>query len=977
MQGKRLVQFFLVLMSAVCFWQLLLTFPTSKVEKMAVASGEKAAKTETDGIKKELIARRYEGAFLDSVSNEPVFMGMTYASLKRQQLALGLDLKGGMSVVLQIDLEDLIKERANNSTDPAFSKSLADAKAAQKNSQNNFVDLFADAFKTNGGGRPLASIFSLNPALKERVNFNSSDADVIAVLKKDATEIVDLTYKRLKQRIDKFGATQPNVTLDNRTNRIIVELPGVSNPQRAHDFLQTSAKLEFWEVFLGSEIGDGLNNANELAKNINVEKADVKLDSLGNPVIDTTKKADATAAGLYKYLSVMGGGSAILGTAKGTDTAKVNKILAFPNVRGLFPKNLKFVWENSPNKDQTTGKLTKNFNLYAIKMQPGKTQARLEGDHVTQASHTTDQQTGGYVVNLTMDNDGARTWANMTREAAPTRREVAIVLDNEVVSAPHVNGEINGGNTQISGNFSAQDAEDLAGFLQIGKLPARTEIVEEAVVGPTLGKENINSSMWAMGLAVLLTILFMIAYYSSAGVVAVIALIANFIFIVAAMSSFATVLTVPGIAGMVLTISMAVDANIVIYERIREELRHGKSTIQAIRDGFTHSYAPIIDSHVTAGITAIILIYFGLGPIKGFGLVQFFGVICTLFASLLVSRLVMEWWTGKGNELSYSTKFSERIFENMNIDFVGMRKYTYFFSAFFSVIAIIAMFVRGFDKGVDFTGGYSYAVQFEKDTKADAVREALTKTFGVEPTVKTFNTSNTLEITTQYKVDETNADNEVKAKLLEGLAQFGKSEITRSIKIGPTVADDIRNSSLITAILAIGLIFLYLLLRFRKWQYSLGATVALIHDVIHTLGWFAIFWGVFPFSMQIDQAFIAAILTIIGYSMNDTVIVFDRIREYFHDDAYATMSSKDVINKAINNTLNRTIITSLVTLITVTILFIFGGSVIKGFAFALVIGMLVGTYSSIFIATPIVVDFSPEEKTRMVKTQTTETPTTV
>lgn len=966
-------------MSAVCFWQLLLTFPTNKVEKMAVASGEKAAKGESDAIQKQLTARRYEGAFLDSVSNEPVFAGMTYSSLKRQQLALGLDLKGGMSVVLQIDLQDLIKERANNSQDPVFLKALADAKAAQKTSQNSFVELFADAFKANAGGRTLASIFSLNPALKDKVKFNSSDADVIAVLKKDATEIVDLTYKRLKQRIDKFGATQPNVTLDNRTSRIIVELPGVSNPERAHSFLQTSAKLEFWEVFLFPEISEGMMAANEALKGVDVEKTVVKTDSAGNviPVASAPKDSNAMAVSLFKYLSVSNAPSAIIGTAKGSDTAKVNKMLAYPTVRGLFPKNLKFLWENSPNKDQATGKITKNYNLYAIKMQPGKTVARLEGDHIIQASHTTDQQSGGYVVNLSMDGEGSRTWAAMTREAAPTRREVAIVLDNEVVSAPHVNGEINGGNTQITGNFTSQEAEDLAGFLQIGKLPAKTEIVEEAIVGPTLGQENISSSMWAMGLAVLLVILFMIAYYSTAGVVAVVALIANFIFIVAAMSSFGTVLTVPGIAGMVLTISMAVDANIVIYERIREELRHGKGTIQAIRDGFTHSYAPIIDSHVTAGITAVILIYFGLGPIKGFGLVQFFGVVCTLFASLLVSRLVMEWWTEKGNELSYSTKFSERIFENMNIDFVGMRKYTYFFSGLFSVIAIVAMVYRGFDKGVDFTGGYSYAVKFDKSTSPDDVRNALTKTFGIEPTVKTFNTSNTLEITTQYKVDETNADNEVKAKLLEGLAQFGKSEITRSIKIGPTVADDIRNSSLITAVLAIGLIFLYLLLRFRKWQYSLGATVALLHDVIHTLGWFAIFWGIFPFSMQVDQAFIAAILTIIGYSMNDTVIVFDRIREYFNDDAYAHLSSKDVINKAINNTLNRTIITSLVTLITVVILFIFGGSVIKGFAFALVIGMLVGTYSSIFIATPIVVDFSSEEKTRMVKSTATEATTTV
>ena len=453
----------------------------------------------------------------------------------------------------------------------------------------------------------------------------------------------------------------------------------------------------------------------------------------------------------------------------------------------------------------------------------------------------------------------------------------------------------------------------------------------------------------------------MVAYYSSAGVVAIIALVANFIFLIACLSSFGLVLTVPGVAGIVLTIGMAVDANIIIYERIREELREGKSTIQAIRDGFKHSYAPIIDSHVTALITSLILLYFGSGPTKGFGLVLTFGVFCTLFASLLVSRLVMEWWTAKGNTLQYATKLSERVFENVNIDFVGMRKTTYILSGLFSVIALISMFTRGFDLGVDFTGGYSYALKFEKPAEIEAVRKALTTSFGMEPVVKTFNTNNTLEVTTAYNINNSSADagKQVEEKLNEGLKPFGAYEITRSIKVGPTVADDIRNSSAIVAFLAIGLIFLYILVRFRKWQYSLGATVALVHDVIHTMGWFTLFWGIFPFSMQIDQAFIAAILTIIGYSMNDTVIVFDRIREYL--GLYPDEPQDKIINKAINNTLNRTVITSLVTLLTVVILFLFGGPVIKGFAFALTIGMIVGTYSSIFIATPIVVDFAKKE----------------
>lgn len=961
MQGKSLVQFFLVLMTGVCLYQLLLTFPTNKLETAAENYGNKAVTKMTDSPEKDIERRKATNLFLDSTSADPLFMGQTYSTLKKKQLALGLDLKGGMSVVLQVDLRDLIINLAGGSADPAFLQALAGAKKAQANSQTDYVTLFGEEFAKIANGRKLGSVFAGNPSLRSEINFDSPDATVLTLIRKRAEETVDLTYDRLKKRIDKFGATQPNVVLDKRTGRIIVELPGVTNPERARNILQASAKLEFWDVYRVNEVMPLLDNANTALKSIAWDK---KTDDTAKTQVDTSKKAAgdiyAAAGPLYKYLTKGGQSYAIMGTSNGRDTAKVNRMLQNPGVRGLFPRNLKFLWSQKAMKDDK-GKPTRNYMLFAVKTQPSKAEAPLTGDCITTARATTDPLSGSYVVTLDMNPDGSRTWARMTREAAPEKREIVIALDDEVVSYPSVQGEIAGGNTQITGNFSPEEATDLANVLQVGKLPARTEIIEENVVGPTLGKENINSSFWAMAVGILMTILFMVAYYSSAGVVAVIALLANFIFLIACLASFGTVLTVPGIAGFVLTIGMAVDANIVIYERIREELREGKSTAQAIKDGFKHSYPPIIDSHVTALITSLILFWFGLGPIKGFGLVLTFGVICTLFASLFVSRLVMDWWTGRGGELKYSTKLSERIFENVNIDFVGMRKTTYILSGLFSLIAIISMFTRSFDWGVDFTGGYSYAVKFDKAVQADDVREVLTKTFGVEPTVKTFNTNNTLEITTQYLVNDQGpkVDEQVRAKLAEGLQKYGKYEITRSIKIGSTVADDIRNSSIKTSLLAITLIFLYILFRFRKWQYSLGATVALLHDVIHTLGWFTLFWGIFPFSMQIDQAFIAAILTIIGYSMNDTVIVFDRIREYLA--LYPDEPQDRIINKAINNTLNRTIITSFVTLLTVVILLIFGGPVIKGFAFALTIGMIVGTYSSIFIATPIVVDLSRED----------------
>ncbi len=1000
--GKGVVKFFLIVMTLVTLAQYGLILPTMGVERKA---DEYAAKVgNLDGTAEEKVAfKRARTAYLDSMSTETVFSipllkSYTYQELKGQQLAFGLDLKGGMSVVLQVDLRNFISALANESKDPTFLEALDKASIAQKNAQSDYVTLFADEFRKIAGDKKLAPIFARNEGLREEINFDTPDGEVVRIIRAKANETVDLTFKRLKERIDKLGVTQPNVSLDETRDLIVVELPGIDNPERARNFLQAAARLEFWNVYRIQDPGiqQGFISANErlsavLGSNAGstISRIDTTfaIDELGNidktqiASIDTIYDSGLNLAGgpLFTALTLNQGtlSPAVMGTAKKNQRNLINEYLSRPDIRSLFPRDVVFRWSKDPFVDFTTGEQTDEYELYAIKADKGTDKPPLSGDRVTTASANPDPQTNEVAVSLSMDGQGAKIWGQLTTAAAQdNNREIAIVLDDEVVSAPRVINPIQDGRSSITGNFSIQEAKDLSNILQIGKLPAETKIIQESLVGPTLGKENISRSQNALTIGFLLVFVFMILYYGGAGIVSIIALLLNLFFIIGALASYGTVLTLPGIAGIVLTIGMAVDANVIIFERIREELREGKSLIAAIGDGFQNSYSAIVDANVTTILTAMVLAYFGLGPIKGFAVVLIIGVLSSLFTAVLVGKLIIDYWTAKDKGLSFDSSVSKNAFANLSIDWLGKRKLAYIFSGTFIAIGIIAIVTKGFELGVDFKGGYSYNITFAQEdaVEIETLRGALTTAFeGNSPIVKAVDTENTFNVVTDYLIDDDSdeAADKVMAQLFEGvnsvvgadlsLENFKNPDgtgtfVSSSSKVGATIADDIQTSAFYATIFALLLIFLYIFIRFSKWQYSLGAVAALFHDVLFVLGFFALFHGILPFSMEIDQALIAALLTVIGYSINDTVVVFDRIREFFN--LYLKKDKKEVINMAINSTVSRTIITSLTTLFVVFILFVFGGASIKGFAFALLLGILVGTYSSIFIATPIMADLT-------------------
>ena len=1003
MQGKGVVKFFLVVMTIVTLVQYFFILPTQKVEK---AADEYAQANSQD--KTEFKMKRAE--FLDSMSSEEVFeipllKSYTYQELKSQQLALGLDLKGGMSVVLQVDLRKFIRALANDSKDPTFEEALNRASQAQKTEQADFVSLFYDAWVEVRGDKKLAPIFSRNEALRDDINYETGDGEVVRIIREKADETVDLTFKLLKERIDKLGVTQPNVSLDQSRDLIVVELPGIDNPERARNFLQAAAKLEFYNVFRVNDAGiqQAFIEADQrLAKGMDSadgNEMEVKpvyaTDSLGNvdstQIVryDTTFNASTQEGPLLDALTLNSNGAqglAVLGFAKKNQRKYIDTLLAQPEVRSLFPRDLVFRWSKDPMKNYETNELTDNYELYGLKVGRNGEPA-MTGERVVDASANPDPQTNEVAVSLKMDNAGAKTWGKLTTEAAQdNNREVAIVLDDEVVSAPRVNQPILSGDSQITGNFSIQEGKDLANILQIGKLPAETEIIQEALVGPSLGAENIRNSTIALLIGFVLVLIFMILYYGGGGIVSILALILNIFFIFGALASYGTVLTLPGIAGIVLTIGMAVDANVIIYERIREELREGKSMLMSISDGFQNSYSAIIDANVTTLLTAFVLAYFGLGPIKGFAVVLIIGVLSSLFTAVLVGRLMIDTWTKKDRKMSFFTSISQNAFANLSIDWLGKRRIAYIISGVIIVAGLASMATRGFELGVDFKGGYSYNVDIQGEAVSAAdLRDALTETFeGNEPIVKSVDTENTYNVVTSYQVDNTDqeADAIVMQALYDGVSSVVGGEINfeqfkapdgegthveSSSKVGPTIADDIKSSAYYAAGFALLLIFLYIFIRFSKWQYSLGAVAALFHDTLVVLGLFSILRGIVPFSLEIDQAFIAAILTVIGYSINDTVVVFDRIREFLNN--YSRKSKEEVINMAINSTVSRTVITSLTTLFVVGILFFFGGSSIRGFAFALVIGIIVGTYSSIFVATPVMSDLTGELEAKEKKSE--------
>ena len=782
MQGKGFVRFLFFALLAVCLLQYLYMIPTSRVESRADAHAQQAVADISNPVERISAERDARSAYLDSMSSEvifsiPGFKKFTYDELKQQNLGLGLDLKGGLSVVLQVDMKDLVKELSSNgnsvSKDPTLLQALDNAELAMRNSQSNFVTVFASEFSKLAPDKDLARIFARNPQLKEDITVKSSNGEVVRALQGISKDVVKLTFNRLKQRIDKLGVTQPNVSLDESRDIILVELPGIDNPERARNFLQASAALEFWDVHLINEVIAGFAQADDLLQAKEDAGQEEEVDSLGNGPLNVQGPLLSILQlnGVNGQLSYP---SAVMGIADRNKRTQISEYLEREDIRTFFPSNGKFLWGAKPINDVTSGLPTKNYELYFIKTQPGNDRALLEGDAVVSASQSPNPMSGQVEVTLLMNSQGAKEWAAITTRAAQdNQRPVAIVLDNEVFSAPSVNSAITGGRSSITGGFTVAEASDLASILEVGKLPAKVRIVQESQVGPSLGKENIRRSFISFAIGLLAVLAFMVYYYGGAGIVSIIALLANIFFILGALASFGTVLTLPGMAGLLLTIGMAVDANVIIFERVREELRAGKSQLAAIQDGFKNSYSAIIDANVTTIIVAIILAKFGMGPIKGFAVVLIIGVLSSLFTAVLLGKYMIDWWTqSKGRSLSFWTASSKNVFANLNIDWIGKRKIAYAISGTVIALGIAAMAFRGFDLGVDFKGGYSYNVEFADGINVDqeALKSGLAETFGKAPTVKAVDASSTYNIVTDYLIDSQDdkaADNVIN-KLHEG-----------------------------------------------------------------------------------------------------------------------------------------------------------------------------------------------------------------
>lgn len=981
MQNKGAIRILAIAFALVSMYQLFFTYKTKSVEKDAreYARGD----------------AQLESAYLDSIGSEPVynFFGITeftYKQCKELELNLGLDLKGGMNVTMEVDVVDLIKSLANHTTDPTFNKAIAEAKKMQEDSQEDFVTLFAKAFEQIDPNAKLSSpdIFG-NIELKDKIAYGASNAEVIKVIRKEAEGAIDNTFNILRSRIDRFGVAQPNITKADVSGRIVIELPGIKDPKRVRKLLQGTAALEFWETYENSEYYPYLEQANIELRTINeakdalevkdVAETDKKVEvkegiegELKKAAKDSTElNSDADNAKKYPLFSVlhlMTGskgrlmGGSVVGYAFIKDTAKVNEYLAMQQIQNVLPRNSKLLWGV---KSPDWAKNADILELHAIKITTRNGQAPLDGDVVVDARQTFGESQAEAEVSMTMNGEGAKIWARLTKENVG--RCVAIVLDNYVYSAPRVNTEIKGGRSSISGQSTVNEAKDLANILKSGKLPAPARIISEEIVGPSLGRESIESGMWSFILAFALVLAYMLFFYSKgAGLAANLALLANLFFIFGVLASLGAVLTLPGIAGIVLTMGMSVDANVLIFERIQEEIRGGKGIKLAIKDGYNNAYSAIIDGNITTLLTGVILYIFGEGPIKGFATTLIIGIFSSLFCAIFITRLILDRKTKKEKTITFTTSFSENWLRTSNINFIGKRKVFYIISSIMIVLSIGSLATRGLNQGIDFTGGRTYVVKLDKSASVETIAKSLGVVYGHEPEVKTFGAENNVKIATKYKIDQkgTEVDDEVEDLLYTGLkpylaegtsrAKFMEDSITMSQKVGPTIADDIRQAAVWSILFALSIIFLYILARFSKWQYGLGAVISLAHDTIIVLGLFSLLYGFLPFSLEIDQAFIAAILTVVGYSINDTVVVFDRIREFI--GLSPKKDEAEVTNSALNSTLRRTFSTSLSTFVVLLAIFIFGGASIKGFTFALLVGVVVGTYSSLFIATPIAYD---------------------
>jgi SecD/SecF fusion protein len=984
MQNRGLVKFFAILFALVSIYQLSFTFVSHNVESDAKAFAKGDSEKEVK--------------YLDSIGKEKVFnlgfTDFTYNEVKDKKINKGLDLEGGINVQLQISVKDIIKGLANNSKNPVFNEALANA---TKNRQGNqdYLDVFFTEFEkaAAASNTKLASpdIFA-NKTLGDEINFKMTDDQTKKVIKRKVDESIESAFEVLRKRIDKFGVTQPNIQKIGESGRILVELPGAKDVDRIKKLLQSTAQLEFWETYKIDDLNNFMLAANNALKATEKEVVPTETAKTGIDTLLTDKTKDTVAPKkgqnplLDKFIS--GGGGAVLAVANSKDTAVINSYLKRADIKNLLPADkryAKFVWgKPSESTDEKTKKAVETVELYALKGNRDN-QASMSGGVVTDAKDSFDQL-GKPSVTMQMNGQGAKAWEELTGKAYSQKSNIAIVLDDVVYSAPGVtSGPISGGRSEISGVFDVTETKDLANVLRAGKLPAAAEIVQSEVVGPSLGQEAIDNGTTSALVGLLIVALWMLVYYGKSGWFANIALIVNLLFLFGILASLGAVLTLPGIAGIVLTMGTAVDANIIIYERAKEELRLGKTIDEAIKASFGWKGAmrSIVDANVTHVLTGAVLLIFGTGPIQGFATTLLIGIATSLFTSIFITRILLDWSVSRGNKLTFVTGFSKNFFTNFHFDFLKIKKYTYAFSLIVTIVSVISLATHGLDYGVDFKGGRTFQVRFEKSVSAEEVRKELLGPLENSAEAKIFGKNNQLKITTKYKVEEhgTEADQQVNKILYDKLKHHFSGNMTyeqfvnsyegktlgilQASKVGPTVADDIKTNSYWAVLGAMLIVGLYLVISFRKWQYSLGAIAAVAHDVIFVLGVYSLLWKYMPFGMEIDQHFIAAILTVIGYSMNDTVIVFDRVREYLGGKEKGTFNS--IVNKSINSTMSRTINTSLTMILVLLIMFIFGGESIRGFIFAMLIGIVIGTYSSLFIATPVLVDTISEAEHKRIE----------
>ncbi|MBQ7269936.1 MAG: protein translocase subunit SecDF [Bacteroidales bacterium] len=978
MQSKGAIRLVAILLALACIWQLSFTAVSNMQAKKAAQHAEAIAAAVQEEAAFQAVAeedRAYwldslkkveNRRYIDSISSEKVYFGYTYKDVQAKEINLGLDLKGGMNVMLQVQLEDLVKALASNASDPEFVTALAQAKERSVNSQSDLITLFAEEYSKVSGGKRLAQVFGTYE-MRDKIKPESTDDEVLSVVKAEAESAISNSFNVLRNRIDRFGVTQPSIQKLGNTGRILVELPGVKEPERVRKLLQGTASLEFWTTFTSTEISQYLSEANSLIAQMQHEDAaedeelsEEELARRANPLFSVLQPANP-------------GQSACIGYAAAVDTAQVDRYLAMPQVADLFPAEFRPMWSVKPASYLGSDNI---FELVAIKAATRDGKAPLDGSAVVDARVSYPQQrgTGNPTVSMSMNAEGANTWARLTKENIG--RQIAIVLDGTVYSYPVVNSEISGGNSEISGNFDVEEATDLVNVLKSGKLPAPATIVQEQVVGPSLGAESIRAGLISFIIAFILVLLYMILFYQGAGLVADIALLTNVLLLFGTLASFGAVLTLPGIAGLVLTMGMAVDANVIIYERVKEELAAGKGLGKAIADGYSNAYSAIIDGQVTTLLTGFVLFLFGSGPVKGFATTLIIGIVTSVITSIFITRLIFDDRLRKGRNITFQNSLTKNFLKNTHIDFVKGRRISYIVSGALILISLVSIFTKGFTYGVDFTGGRTYVVRFDQSVTAEQVRSATLAVFdkadeNASVEVKQFGGDSQMKITTSYKYkdESSSVDTEIEGMLYEALKGFFNTEpslseftstldnpngIISSDKVGASIASDIRRNAVIAVLIALLVIFAYIAFRFKGWTWGLGGVVSLAHTAIIVIGFFSLFSGILPFNLDVDQTFIAAILTIIGYAINDNVVIFDRIREF--SGLHPNADFKDTVNGALNATLTRTVNTSVSTLVTMLAIAIWGGESIRGLAVALIIGICIGTYASIMIGTPVMFD---------------------